>query len=293
MSWNQIISASNLDYGTIEGELRNQANLKSLEDRTSAKIKELVSEEIRLNKSISELKLEREKIESSIQSIKESALNGIEDMRSKIIASITSLNEKAEMSLAEVAKNSQKSLENLRGSTEQEIKQASDAALSDVKSTVTELRTTTTDFSRELKECLSESRTEIKNVGLSLEAGENIGKYRNILPLLQLIDGSGNQDESEALIAMWNLSSRFNAWLENQYPGEKKQMSEPLTRLLESINNEIQRVGGAQSWRIGSCPNTLRLLTRFFMSSRLLIAAWERILAHSRENNALPANQGW
>ena len=245
LTWNQIINASNLDYGAIEGELRNQGNLKNLEDKTSAKIKELVSEEIRLSKSISELKLEKEKVESSIQTIKESVLTGMEDLRSKVLSSIASLNEKAEMGLAEVAKNSQKSMEELRSLSEQEIRQTSESALSSVKSTVTELEASTADFSKELKECLSESSAEIKNVGLSLEAGEKIGKYRNILPLLQLIDGTGNQDESEALIAMWNLSSRFNAWLENQYPGEKRQISEPLTRLLESINNEIQRVGGA------------------------------------------------
>ena len=81
-------------------------------------------------------------------------------------------------------------------------------------------------------------------MGSALEAGEKIGKYRNILPLLQLMDGGGSADESEALIAMWNLTSRFNAWLENHYPKAKKSMSQPLGELLESINGEIQRVGG-------------------------------------------------
>ena len=47
LSWNQIMKSANLDYGTIEGELRNQANLKGLEDKTSAKIKELVAEELK------------------------------------------------------------------------------------------------------------------------------------------------------------------------------------------------------------------------------------------------------
>ena len=44
LSWNQIIKSANLDYGIIEGELRNQGNLKGLEDKTSGKIKELMTE---------------------------------------------------------------------------------------------------------------------------------------------------------------------------------------------------------------------------------------------------------
>ncbi len=245
ISWNQIVKSANLDYGIIEGELRNQGNLKNLEDKSSAKIKELVAEEIKLNQSISKLNQEKQNIETSIQTIKDSALNGIEDLRLKVLESLASLRQKAETGLQETSKESQKSLEEMKSSAEQQIRQLSETTLSDVKSTMGGLQTSTLDFSKELKDSLAQASTEIKNVGLALEAGEKIGKYRNILPLLQLIDGSGTQDESEALIAMWNLSSRFNAWLENQYPGEKKDISGPLTRLLESINNEIQRVGGA------------------------------------------------
>ena len=245
LAWDQIMRSANLDYGVVEGELRNQNNLKNLEDRTSAKIKELVAEEIKLTESISELRKEKENIETSIQTVKESALAGIEDLRSKILESIASLSSKAEVDLQESAHAGQKSIQDLRNSTEEQIKQVTQTVLSEVKSTTVELQSSTTEFSKELKDSISQASTEIKSVGLALEAGEKIGKYRNILPLLQLIDGNGTQDESEALIAMWNLSSRFNAWLENQYPGEKREISEPLTRLLESINNEIQRVGGA------------------------------------------------
>jgi len=244
LSWNQIMKSANVDYGIIEGELRNQGNLKNLEDKTSVKIKELVSEEIRLGQSISELKTQKEKIEASIQAIKESAVSGIEELRTKVLSSMTSMKEKADSDFETTARESQKSLEELKTSTEQQLKLVSEAALTDMKSTVSELKTSAADFSKDLKDSLSQASPEIKNVGIALEAGERIGKYRNIMPLLQLIDGSGTQDESEALIAMWNLSSRFNAWLENQYPGEKKAISEPLMRLLESINNEIQRVGG-------------------------------------------------
>ncbi len=243
LSWNQIMKSANLDYGTIEGELRNQANLKGLEDKTSAKIKELVAEELRLSQSVSQLNQEKQKIESSISVMRESALSGIGELSSKILTSISTLKEQAEERLTETASESQKSLEDMRNSTQQQIKQVSDSALSDLKKTVSELRSSTEDFSKELKSSIQLAGPEIKNVGLALEAGEKLGKYRNILPLLQLIDGNGNGDESEALIAMWNLSSRFHAWLENHYPDSKKDMSEPLAELLKSINDEIQRVG--------------------------------------------------
>jgi len=244
LSWNQIIKSANLDYGTIEGELRNQANLKGLEDKTSAKIKELVTEELRLSQSISQLNQEKQKIEFSILAIKESALSGIGELSSKILTAISALKEQAEERLSETANEGQKSMEEMKNSTQQQIKQVSDSALADLKTTVSELKSSTEDFSKELKSSIQLASPDIKNVGLALEAGEKLGKYRNILPLLQLIDGSGNGDESEALIAMWNLSSRFNAWIENHYPGSKKDISEPLAKLLESINDEIQRVGG-------------------------------------------------
>ena len=244
LSWNQIVKSANLDYGTIEGELRNQGNLKGLEDKTSGKIKKLVTEELRLSQSISQLNQEKQKIESSILAIRESTLSGIGELSSKILASISTLKEQAEERLTQTANESQKSLEDMRNSTQQQIKQVSDSALSDLKTTVSELKSSTEDFSKELKSSIQLVGPEIKNVGLALEAGEKLGKYRNILPLLQLIDGSGNGDESEALIAMWNLSNRFHTWLENHYPGAKNEMSEQLAKLLRSINDEIQRVGG-------------------------------------------------
>lgn len=245
LMWDQIVKSSNLDYGAIEGELRNQGNLKNLEDKMSAKIKDLVAQEIKLTQSISQLTSEKEKIESSIQTIKDNALNGIAELSSKITSSISSLKEQAETGLQETARQGQRSLEELKSSSEKQIQEVSGSAVSGMRTTVEELKNSTSEFSRELKDSITQSSTEIKNVGLALEAGEKIGKYRNIMPLLQLIDGTGTQDETEALIAMWNLASRFNAWLENHYPGEKRDISDPLSRLLESINSEIQRVGGA------------------------------------------------
>ena len=68
--WNQIIKASNLDFGAIEGELRNQANLKALEEKVSAKIKDLLAEELRLNQSITHLSQEKQNLELSTKAIR-------------------------------------------------------------------------------------------------------------------------------------------------------------------------------------------------------------------------------
>jgi DNA anti-recombination protein RmuC len=242
--WHQIIKTSNLDFGSIEGELRNQANLKALEDKISSQIKELVTEELRLNQSISNLNREKQVVESSVKAIRESALNEINTLSSKIMSSLSSLNDQTQAKLEETAQRSIKTLDEISGSSNQKIKLVAEGALTELKTTVSELKSSATDFSRELMSVMEQAAPEIKNVTLALDAGEKIGKYRNILPLLQLMDGSGNADESEALIAMWNLTSRFNSWVENHYPSAKKEISQPLSELLESINNEIQRVGG-------------------------------------------------
>jgi hypothetical protein len=242
--WNQIIKASNLDFAAIEGELRSQANLKGLEEKISGKIKELLAEELKLNQSIAHLGQEKQNLEVSAKAIKEGTLNEISAMSAKIVSSLSTLNDAAQAKLEQTSKRSIEALEEISSSSDQKIKQVTDNALNEVKTIAAEAKTSADEFSRELKSAIEQAAPEIKNVGSALEAGEKIGKYRNILPLLELIDGGGKADESEALIAMWNLTSRFNAWLENHYPKAKKSMSQPLGELLESINGEIQRVGG-------------------------------------------------
>ncbi|MDA4111048.1 MAG: hypothetical protein OK439_00805 [Thaumarchaeota archaeon] len=242
--WHQIIKTSNLDFGTIEGELRNQANLKALEDKVSSKLKELLAEELKLNQSISNLNKEKQNVELSIKAIRESTLNEIDNLGSKIMASLSSLNDQAQTKLEETAQRGAKTLDNIRETSDQNIKLIADTALTELKETVSGLKSSAGDFTQELKTVIEQASPEIKNVGIALDAGERIGKYRNILPLLQLMDGSGNGDESEALIAMWNLTSRFNTWLDNHYPNSKKEISRPLADLLESINREIQSIGG-------------------------------------------------
>ncbi|MFI5420579.1 MAG: hypothetical protein ACHQ1H_06390, partial [Nitrososphaerales archaeon] len=120
--WNQIIKASNLDFGAIEGELRNQANLKALEDKVSTKIKDLLAEELRLNQSITHLSQERQNLELSTKAIKESTLNEIAAMSEKILSSLSTLNEQAHSKLEETAQQGIKSIEEIRGTSDKEIK---------------------------------------------------------------------------------------------------------------------------------------------------------------------------
>jgi len=243
LAWNQIIKASNLDFGMIESELRNQGNLRGLEDKAGAKIKDLVAEELKLTQSITNLNKEKLNVESSIKALKDSALGEIEAMKSKIISTISSINDQTLSKFSATLQENQKLLQTATSQSQKEIEQIAEASVKDIKTTATDLKTTATDFTMELKTLVEKAGPEIKNVGLALDAGEKIGKYRNILPILQLIDDNGKGDESEAMIAMWNLTSRFNTWLESHYP-QKAEISQILTKMMASINDEIQKVGG-------------------------------------------------
>ena len=112
----------------------------------------------------------------------------------------------------------------------------------DLKSTVSQLANSVSDFSRELKKTIEEAEPQIKSLSGLLEAGERLGKYRYILPLLELLDEK-NVNESEALIAMWNVISRFSSWVSEHYRSSPKpEISETLSKLIASINEEIQRI---------------------------------------------------
>jgi hypothetical protein len=112
----------------------------------------------------------------------------------------------------------------------------------DLKGTVGSLNATVEEFSSQLRKALDEATPQLKNVELALEAGEKIGKYRNILPLLELLDDK-NLAETDALIAMWNVGNRFSTWMTNHYRlTPKDELSQPLSKLLASLSDEIQRV---------------------------------------------------
>lgn len=251
LAWNQIMKNANLDYGTIEGELRNQANLKALEDRESAKIKELLAEELKLTQSVGQLNQEKQKLDASIKAIRDSALGELGKMKESVISSITELSDQAQSKLSETSDRTRKTLEDLRSSSTGDIKQLAESSIGDLKTTVTELKNSTNEVSTELKSLLETAKPDLKEVGLALAAGEKIGKFRNILPLLKLLDGTVQPaDETEALIAMWNLASHFNSWVESKYAedaAKRDEMSRPLSELLESINSQVQKVGGDKS----------------------------------------------
>ena len=101
---------------------------------------------------------------------------------------------------------------------------------------------TVEEFTSQLRKAIDEATPQLKNVELALEAGEKIGKYRNILPLLELLDDK-NLAETDALIAMWNVGNRFSTWMTNHYRlTPKDELSQPLSKLLASLSDEIQRV---------------------------------------------------
>ncbi|MGI0090925.1 MAG: hypothetical protein ACREBS_04380, partial [Nitrososphaerales archaeon] len=124
---------------------------------------------------------------------------------------------------------------------EQGIRAATGDVKVNLEASVSELSASVSNFSKDVKGAIDQVTPDIKNVSLALEAGEKIGKYRNILPLMELLD-DGRVNEGEALIAMWNVSSRFNTWVSKHYAIPRSEISEPLKKLISSINEEIQRV---------------------------------------------------
>ena len=95
-----------------------------------------------------------------------------------------------------------------------------------------------------MKKAIDEAAPQMKNVSVALEAGEKLGKYKNILPLLELLDEK-KVSETEALIAMWNVTNRFSGWVAEHYRASPKtEISAPLSKLIASINEEIQRING-------------------------------------------------
>ncbi len=74
MSWHQLILDNGLDFGVLESELKKQGDLRTLEEETSNKIKELQDQERLLASSVSGLTEQKRILESSISSIKEGAI---------------------------------------------------------------------------------------------------------------------------------------------------------------------------------------------------------------------------
>ncbi|MDG6994325.1 MAG: hypothetical protein JRN52_00260 [Nitrososphaerota archaeon] len=242
LSWNEIIASSKLDFTTVESQLKNYASLKSLEQEINQKIVASMSEATALKETIESLKQEKLNMESSIKALGETAVAEINSVSSKIHSSLSSLNESAQSTLTRIAAENEKTLGDFQISSQQRIEKAIEDSKESMKATVSQLSSSVADFSTHLKNTLDEATPQIKNVSAALEAGERLGKYRNIMPLLELLDEK-KVSETEALIAMWNVASHFSTWVTEHYRSSPKtEISEPLSKLVSSINDEIQRV---------------------------------------------------
>ncbi len=83
----------------------------------------------------------------------------------------------------------------------------------------------------------------MKNLSEVLEAAERIGKYEAILPLLKLNENAG-VGETEALVAMWNMSNIFIQWFAKQnMTSTRSEILELLKKTLVSLSQEIQTIG--------------------------------------------------
>jgi hypothetical protein len=124
------------------------------------------------------------------------------------------------------------------------VRQRSDSTKNDLKATLSELSTTSTSFSNDLKDVLQRSEAEMKNLAEVLEAAERIGKYEAVLPLLKLNENAG-VGETEALVSMWNISNIFIQWFAKQkMTSTRSEILDLLKRTLVSISQEIQTIGG-------------------------------------------------
>ena len=242
LSWHEIIETSKIDFSTIEAELKRNANLKAMEREITQKVASLTSEAMTLKETVEQLEQEKMKIEGTIKALGETAVAELNSVNSTILSSIESLSGGTKSAISQIVEDNKKVLDGFRVSAEESTQKTIRDATVDLKSTVSQLANSVSDFSRELKKTIEEAEPQIKSLSGLLEAGERLGKYRNILPLLELLDEK-NVNESEALIAMWNVISRFSSWVSEHYRSSPKpEFSETLSKLIASINEEIQRI---------------------------------------------------
>ncbi|HZW57714.1 MAG TPA: hypothetical protein VFF30_15605 [Nitrososphaerales archaeon] len=239
-----------LDFPVIESQLAKYKSLKELEDQEAKKVRELQNTQASLSKSIEVLASDKRNLEESVRLLKDSAITEIESAKSKALSSLSELNEKlltnVERVTAQIVSQNERTLQDVARSSQQGIKGAMDESKAELMRAVSEASNSVSSFSTELKKTIKDSEDELKVVSQTLEAGEKIGKYEAILPLLEIMSGDSNSvQEAEALIAMWNVSSRFNMWLSSRYGDQKKkEIAEPLSNLVKAMSDEIQRVDG-------------------------------------------------
>jgi hypothetical protein len=242
MGWHEIMESSGLDFATVESQLKKHASLKDQEREINQKIQGLTSETAALEETVANLKQEKANVEASIKALSGAGIAEINSASSKILSSISDMNEKAQSIFTRITADNERTLNDFRVSSEQGIKKAVEDSKGNLEATVNQLNSSVADFSLQIKSAIDEATPQIKTVAAALEAGEKLGKYKNILPLLDLLDDK-NVSETEALIAMWNVTNRFNTWAAEHYRASPKaEISGALSKLVASINEEIQRI---------------------------------------------------
>lgn len=214
LAWHQIISDKGLDWGALESELRKLGSLISFEEEASRRLAGLQDQERVLAASVSGLKEQKDILESSISSIKDQTLSELENSRSAILSSVSQMAE--------------------------EMKKSSDLTKNDFNATLSDLKNAAASFSGDLNDVIKKAQEETKKQSELLETAEKIGKYEALLPLLKLNE-DGNVSETEALVAMWNLTNIFIQWYEKK--PTHVETATLMKRMLSSLNMEIQTVG--------------------------------------------------
>ncbi|MDH2902267.1 MAG: hypothetical protein PXY39_14990 [archaeon] len=219
MAWQELIRSAKVDPAALSSEIQRLGSLSSLEEQTKSRIKELEEKQNALESALGELNQKKEAIELSIGTVKDSSINQIEQTSSRALSSI-----------AEITK---------------EAGQVTEKAKEDLAATLEQVRSSATLFSNELKEAFKDVGPQLKNVAQAVEAARAIGKYEAILPLFKLTEGSQSSKitETEALVAMWNITNAFNSWLKGHYPNEELEISEPLEKMVQALDGEIHGLG--------------------------------------------------
>ena len=125
----------------------------------------------------------------------------------------------------------------------EEMRQASDSTKNDLKAKLSDLTSAAGAFTGDLTAVLKKAEEETRKQQELLDTAERIGRYEAVLPLLKL-NTSQQVTETEALVAMWNISNIFIQWFEKQTSTSTRgEILEQLKKTLSSLNQEIQTVG--------------------------------------------------
>lgn len=237
--WKAVMESSGLDPASVESQLKQYSNLQDSERKIMEEIETLKAQSASLNENVATLERERKSIESSIKAMNDAAISQIESASSKITSSISDLSEETRSKLTQLSEDSRRVLNDQQASFEQSARRMLEQSGEELKSTMAGLGSSVEEFVARMRKEIEDATPQLKTVSFALEAGEQLGKYKNILPLLDLMDAKV-VSESHALIAMWNVTNRFRAWIAENYKS-KPEMSATVSKLIDEINEEMQK----------------------------------------------------